>query len=98
MKVKHKNIYVKFSSTEGIENSDKVALNLTLKEDSKRIWFGNFYGGYNILLDNKFEYKGNLMNFGKNNYQQFLFSKNCNQKPYLYVALAGHRICKSSIV
>jgi len=60
----------------GIENSDKVALNLTLKEDSKRIWFGNFYGGYNILLDNKFEYKGNLMNFGKKSKHYFLTNGN----------------------
>ena len=60
----------------GIENSDKVALNLTLKEDSKRIWFGNFYGGYNILLDNKFEYKGNLMNFGKKSKHYFFTNGN----------------------
>lgn len=60
----------------GIENSDKVALNLTLKEDSKRIWFGNFYGGYNILNENKFEYKGNLMNFGKKSKHYFLTNGN----------------------
>ena len=49
----------------GIEHSDKVALNLTLKEDAKRTWFGNISGGYNILKESRHEFKGNLMNFGK---------------------------------
>ncbi len=60
----------------GIENSEKVALNLTLKEDSKRIWFGNVSGGYDLIGENKYEYKGNLMNFGKKSKYYFLTNNN----------------------
>lgn len=49
----------------GIEESDKVALNLKLNEKSKRIWFGN--AETNLGNDNFYELKGNLMNFGKKN-------------------------------
>ncbi len=51
----------------GIENSDKVALNLTLKEGYKRQWFGNLKLGYGLASDNFYEIRGNLMNFGKKN-------------------------------
>ncbi len=33
----------------GIENSEKVALNLTLKDDYKRTWFGNTNLGYGLF-------------------------------------------------
>lgn len=49
----------------GIENSNKVALNLTLKEDVKRIWFGNAAGGYGLVSENRYDFRANLMNFGK---------------------------------
>lgn len=49
----------------GIENSNKVALNLTLKEDAKRVWFGNINAGYGLVSENRYELRGNLMNFGK---------------------------------
>jgi hypothetical protein len=55
----------------GIEESDKVTLNLKLDEKSKRIWFGNVDLGYGN--SNFYEAKSNLMNFGKTN-KYYLFS------------------------
>ncbi len=60
----------------GIENSKKVALNLTLKEESKRIWFGNIETGYGLFSENRYELKGNLMNFGKKNKHYFITNFN----------------------
>lgn len=60
----------------GIENSDKVALNLKLNEKSKRIWFGNISLGYGLFSENRYETKANLMNFGKKNKYFFLTSFN----------------------
>jgi hypothetical protein len=60
----------------GIENSEKVALNLTLKEDAKRIWFGNVVAGYGLVSENRYETKANLMNFGKKN--KYFFVTNFN--------------------
>ena len=60
----------------GIENSDKVALNLTLKEDAKRVWFGNMSLGYGLISENYYEIRGNLMNFGKKNKYYFLSNLN----------------------
>jgi hypothetical protein len=60
----------------GIENSDKVALNLTLKEDAKRVWFGNVLAGYGLFSENRYEAKINLMNFGKKNKYYFLTNLN----------------------
>jgi len=57
-----------------IENSNKVALNLKLKEDAKRIWFGNIKAGYSFK--NRYEFRGNLMNFGKKNKYYFLANLN----------------------
>ena len=64
----------------GIEHSDKVALNLTLKEDSKRVWFGNINAGYGLASENRYDLKGNLMNFGKKN--KFYFLTNLNNTGY----------------
>jgi len=58
----------------GIEESNKVALNLKLNEKSKRIWFGNIKIGSNFK--NRYELLGNLMNFGKKN--KFYFLTNLN--------------------
>ena len=58
----------------GIEESNKVALNLKLNEKSKRIWFGNIKTGSNFK--NRYELLGNLMNFGKKN--KFYFLTNLN--------------------
>ncbi|REE08387.1 carboxypeptidase-like protein [Winogradskyella pacifica] len=57
-----------------IEESNKVALNLKLKEDAKRIWFGN--AELSIGNDSFYQLKGNLMNFGKKNKYYFLANSN----------------------
>lgn len=56
----------------GIENSEKVALNLTLKEDAKRVWFGNTFAGIGLFSGNRYEGKMNVMNFGVRNKFYFL--------------------------
>jgi hypothetical protein len=58
----------------GVEESDKVALNLKLNEKSKRIWFGNVETG--LGNDHFYQLKGNLMNFGKRNKYYFLTNLN----------------------
>jgi hypothetical protein len=60
----------------GIENSEKVALNLKLNEDAKRLWFGNISVGYDPVAGNKFDAFCNLMNFGKKNKYYFLTNLN----------------------
>ncbi len=72
-------IYQNYSNNKhlkGIENSEKVALNLTLKEDAKRIWFGNVFGGYNVIAESRYELRANLMNFGKKSKHYFLTNLN----------------------
>ncbi|MFD0932756.1 carboxypeptidase-like regulatory domain-containing protein [Psychroflexus salinarum] len=58
----------------GVEESNKVALNLKLDEKSKRIWFGNVETS--IGNDSFYQLKGNLMNFGKKNKYYFLTNLN----------------------
>lgn len=60
----------------GIENSEKVALNLTLKEEAKGIWFGNVSMGYDVFSKDRYQGKGNLMNFKKKTKYYFLTSLN----------------------
>ena len=60
----------------GIENSVKVAINLTLKEDAKRVWFGNIQVGYGLVSENRYKVGSNLMNFGKKNKYYFLSNFN----------------------
>lgn len=59
----------------GVEESSKIALNLKLKEEAKRVWFGSLEG---TKGDNDFYgAKVNAMNFGKKNKYYFLgFSQN----------------------
>lgn len=57
-----------------VEDSNKVALNLKLSEDAKRIWFGNAEIGYGT--NNFYDVKANLMNFGKRNKYYFLTNFN----------------------
>lgn len=59
-----------------VVNSNKVALNLTLRDDYKAKWFGNISGGYNTLLENRHIGKLNLMSFGKKNKFYFLSAMN----------------------
>ena len=72
-------IYQNYSNNKllkGIENSNKVALNLTLKEDYKRQWFGNAILGYGLVSENRYDARSNLMNFGKK--AKYYFITNIN--------------------
>ena len=61
----------------GIEESERVALNLKLDEDAKRIWFGNMTLGYDAFSnEDRYYAKANLMNFGKKNKYYFLTNLN----------------------
>lgn len=59
-----------------IENSNNVALNIKLKQEAKRLWFGNLDIAYGLVTGNKYRSKSNLMNFGKNNKYYFLANLN----------------------
>ncbi|WP_299120691.1 carboxypeptidase-like regulatory domain-containing protein [uncultured Tenacibaculum sp.] len=75
--IKEVEVLKRFSNNrllKGIENSEKVALNLKLDENSKRIWFGNFKAS--VGNSNFYHFKGNLMNFGKKNKYYFLTNLN----------------------
>lgn len=62
----------------GVEESNKLALNLKLNEKSKRIWFGNIETS--LGNNNFYQLKGNLMNFGKKN--KYYFFTNLNNIGY----------------
>lgn len=74
----------------GIENSQKVALNLTLKENAKNIWFGNTLLGYGLVSANRYEFKTNVMNFGKKN--KYFFLSNLNNVGFDAVGDINHLI------
>lgn len=57
----------------GIEESDKVALNLTIQDEFRDIWFGDLTVGYGLISENRYDANGNLMNFSKK-YKNFLSS------------------------
>jgi len=72
-------VYQNYSNNrllKGIEESDKIALNLKLNEDAKRIWFGDIELGYGLFSENRYEVRGNLMNFGKKNKYYLLSNLN----------------------
>ncbi|MBQ4803084.1 carboxypeptidase-like regulatory domain-containing protein [Aquimarina sp. MMG015] len=72
-------VYQKYSDNrllKGIENSDKIALNLKLDEDVKLKWFGNISTGYDITLNNRYELKANLISVSKKNKYYFLTNFN----------------------
>jgi len=58
----------------GIEESNKVALNLKLNKKSKRVWFGNIKVSSDLKNSN--ELLSNLMNFGNKNKYYFLTNLN----------------------
>ena len=60
----------------GIEQSNKIALNLKLTDDAKRQWFGNYNIGVGNPAAIRYDLKNNLMNFGKKNKYYFLTSIN----------------------
>ena len=74
----------------GIEESEKVALNLVLKEDAKRQWFGNTSLSYDLTSTNKYHLKTYLMNFGKKN--KYIFLSNFNSIGYNATGDINHLI------
>lgn len=60
----------------GFEESDKVALNLTLDNNAKNQWFGNANLMSAFYPENNYKIQGNLMSFGKNNKHYFLTNLN----------------------
>lgn len=49
-----------------IEDSDRVALNLTLKENAQNVWFGSLSHEQEIEQFNRFDSRFNVMNFSRN--------------------------------
>ena len=66
--------YSKNKLLKGVEDSDGVALNLTVDEKFKTMWFGNLTAGYGN--DDRYKASGNLMNFGKKYKNFYSFSAN----------------------
>lgn len=65
-----------------IEKSNKVALNLTLKEGEKSKWFGSLSLASSIYPEKRYNTKTNLMNFGKKNkYFILINANNIGQDP-----------------
>lgn len=55
----------------GVEESNKVAINLTIDDEYKNIWFGDISLNYGLATENRYDVSGNLMNFS-NRYKNFL--------------------------
>src|SRR5690606_29283460 len=49
----------------GVEESDRVALKLTIEEEYKDLRFGDITAGYGLVTENRYDVSGNLMNFSK---------------------------------
>ena len=60
----------------GIENSESVAINLTLKEDAKSKWFGNTLLASTSYKEDMHQAKLNLINFSKRKKIYALFNYN----------------------
>lgn len=71
-----------------IENSEKVALNLKLKESAKRVWFGNLETAHGNV--DFYELRTNLMNFGKRN--KYYILNNFNSIGYDAIGDIDHLI------
>ncbi|AWH73533.1 hypothetical protein DCS32_04990 [Dokdonia sp. Dokd-P16] len=78
----------------GIEESDKIAINLTLNEDAKRQWFGNIDLGYGLASQDRYDARANLLNFGKKN--KYYFFTNLNNVGYDATGDINHLIRSSS--
>ncbi|PCI34156.1 MAG: hypothetical protein COB60_06355 [Flavobacteriaceae bacterium] len=74
----------------GIEESDQVALNLVLKDNAKRKWFGNLSLGYDVTFNKSYNLKSYLMNFGKKN--KYIFLTNFNNIGYNATGDINHLI------
>ena len=64
-KIELLNNYSNNRMLKGIEESDKVALNLKLKDKSKNVWFGNINPAYGYSNKQLYNIQSNLMNFSK---------------------------------
>ncbi|WP_286709267.1 MULTISPECIES: hypothetical protein [Sphingobacterium] len=62
----------------GIENSDKIALNLQLKEESRAQWLGSVDAQVVPIGPKYYQASANLMNFGKKNKYYLLGAANNN--------------------
>lgn len=90
-------LYQRYSNNKhlkSVENSDKVALNLTLKDDSKRKLFGNIELGFGFSDENRYEFRSNLMNFKKKG--KYYFLSNLNNTGFDAVGDINHLIHPSS--
>ncbi len=75
-KVEIINNYLENELLKDIRNSDKIALNLKLKEEAKRIWFGNADLAHGLTNTGSYELAAILMNIGKEN--KYYFYSNLN--------------------
>lgn len=63
-------VYEKYSNNrllKGIEDSDRVALNLTLKDNVKNKLFGSLKPGYGLASENRYDTNANIISFRKRN-------------------------------
>ncbi|MDD2793582.1 MAG: hypothetical protein PHD73_10430 [Sediminibacterium sp.] len=60
----------------GIENSNKVALNLKLKQGIAQQWFGNIDAGFDCIMGKQYDARMNLIKLGKRFKQYWLGSMN----------------------
>src|SRR5690606_36590254 len=63
--------YSNYKMLNGIGDSDKVALNLTIDEAYQNLWFGDMFASYGLVSANRYDVTGNLRNFSKK-YKNFL--------------------------
>ncbi|WHF52204.1 carboxypeptidase-like regulatory domain-containing protein [Chryseobacterium gotjawalense] len=68
--------YSKNKLLKNIENTERIALNLTLKEDAKGKWFGNVLLASTSYEENRRQGKLNVMNFTKRKKVYLLFNAN----------------------
>ncbi|MDF0720231.1 hypothetical protein P0M11_09510 [Kaistella sp. PBT33-4] len=59
-----------------VQNDERVAINLTLKEDAKGKWFGNALLASTSYMENMHQVKVNVMNFSKRRKLYFLYNRN----------------------
>lgn len=68
--------YSKNKLLKGVENSESIALNLTLRADAKDQWFGSVLLASTSYQENRRQGKFNLMNFSKKKKFYLLFNAN----------------------
>lgn len=60
----------------GVQNDERVAINLTLKEDAKGKWFGNTLLASTSYVENMHQVKLNIMNFSRRRKFYLLYNHN----------------------